>query len=115
MTSEGPTPQLVPGPLVRSVNPELVNAAALTLVECVDIASEGVWFADTLPEADEVAVRDWLMTKDDEALARRVTLRGVDSTDLLNGFDILRAYMLGDPLPAPVYPPPPEPDPFAPV
>ena len=57
-------------------------------------------------------MRDWLATRDDAALARRHWLRAIDSTDLLNGFDILRAYTLGDPMPEPEYPPP---DPLAPA
>lgn len=107
-----PTPTVIPGPLARSVNVSLVNDAALTSVACTHIDREGVWFADTLPVEDELAVRDWLATRDDAALARRHWLRAVDSTDLLNGFDILRAFALGDPMPDPVYPPP---EPLAPA
>lgn len=102
-----PIPYVIPGPLARSVNVGLVNEAALTSVECCRIDRDGVWFADSLPPAEEQAVRDWLATRDDQQLARRHALRSIRSTDLLNGFDILRAYMLGDPLPAPEYPPPP--------
>ena len=104
-------------PLVRPrVNAVNVNAAGLTTVECVGVDREGcVWFAEALSEADELAVREWLSTRDDADLARRSELRAIASSTgtgpLCNGFDILRAYILGDPLPEPVYPAP-TPDPL---
>ncbi|GHJ59125.1 hypothetical protein NOK12_16430 [Nocardioides sp. OK12] len=112
MTDSEMVPHLIPGPLVRSVNPEIVNDARLTAITCIAITSEGVWFEAEPPAEDLLAVRDWLATKDDAGLARRAEYRAIDSTDLLNGFDIARAFALGDPLPEPVYPPPePEPEP----
>lgn len=107
-------PYRIEARLVRPrVNVENVNAAALTLIPCTAVEPQGaVWFAETLTAADELAVREWLTTRDDTELARRAWLRAVDSTDLLNGFDILRAFALGDPMPAPEYPPP---DPLAPA
>lgn len=100
-------------PLVRPrVNAENVNAAGLTTVECTGVDREGcVWFAEPLSAADELKVRDWLSTRDDTDLARRIDLRHVaEATEtgrLLNGFAILRAHLLGDPLPEPLYPEPP--------
>lgn len=112
-----PTPDLEPWairvPLVRPrVNAVNVNAAALTPTECVAVDRDGaVWFAGPLCETCELAVRDWLSTRDDTDLARRVAYRAVAETSetgrLLNGFAITRAYLLGDPLPAPIYPEPP--------
>lgn len=108
-------------PLVRPrVNAANVNAAGLTDVECVGVDRDGcVWFADTLPADDELAVRDWLSTRDDADLERRLSLRAVPASTeagvLVNGFEILRAHLLGDPLPEPVYPSPandPQPDPL---
>lgn len=107
-------PYRIEARLVRPrVNVENVNAAALTEVPCTAVEPQGaVWFAEHLTAADELAVREWLTTRDDTELARRTWLRAVDSTDLLNGFDILRAFALGDPIPDPVYPPPePAPEP----
>lgn len=95
-------------PRVNAVN---VNAAGLTDVECIGVDREGcVWFADVLEPDDELAVREWLSTRDDTDLTRRYALRGIaaatDTGPLLNGFDILRAFVLGDPLPDPLYPDP---------
>lgn len=102
-------------PLVRPrVNAVNVNAAGLTAVECVGVDRDGcVWFAEPLTDDDEFAVREWLSTRDDADLARRTELRAIaltsESGGLVNCFDIVRAYILGDPLPAPVYPDPPLP------
>lgn len=100
-------------PLIRPrVNAENVNAAALTPTECVAVDRDGtVWFAGPLCDTCELAVRDWLSTRDDADLARRVEFRAIaeegETARLLNGFDIVRAYLLGDPLPVPLYPEPP--------
>lgn len=95
-------------PRVNAVN---VNAAGLTDVECISVDRDGcVWFADHLEPADELAVREWLSTRDDADLARRYALRDIaavtEDGPLLNGFDIVRAFILGDPLPEPQYPDP---------
>lgn len=97
-------------PRVNAVN---INAAGLTDVECISVDRDGcVWFAEPLEPADELAVREWLSTRDDTDLARRYGLRGIaaetEAGVLLNGFDILRAFVLGDPLPEPIYPGPPQ-------
>ena len=112
-----PEPYRIEARLVRPrVNVENVNGAALTEVPCTAVEPQGaVWFAETLCPEDELAVREWLTTRDDTELARRAWLRAVDSTDLLNGFDILRAFALGDDMPLPIYPEPdPVPEPIEP-
>lgn len=98
-------------PLVRPrVNAVNINAAGLTEVECTGVDREGcVWFAEPLSDADEFAVREWLSSRDDADLAWRAAFRAIASTteagELVNGFEILRAGILGDPLPEPVYAP----------
>ncbi|WP_292605985.1 hypothetical protein [Nocardioides sp. REDSEA-S30_B4] len=100
---------VISGPFVRSVNVDIVNAAGLTEVACVRIDRDGVWFAEPLTGADEFAVREWLSSRDDADLAWRAAFRAIASTteagELVNGFEILRAGILGDPLPEPVYAP----------
>ena len=99
-------------PLVRPrVNAANINAAGLTDVECIAVDREGcVWFAEPLEPACEFAVREWLSSRDDADLARRNEFRAVaqvaETGRLLNGFEIVRAYLLGDDLPDPQYPPP---------
>ncbi|MCL8026305.1 hypothetical protein [Nocardioides bruguierae] len=107
--------RVVAGPVRRSVSVELVNAAALTQVECTGIDRAGLWFADDLDEATAAAVAEWMASRDDAELARRAALRAVEPS-ALNAWEIVRAFVLGDPLPEPVYPEPdpiPEPEPPA--
>lgn len=61
--------------------------------------------AELIPEQIQ-AVLDRMTSRDDEDQAARAVLRKADGAT--NRWKLLRSYVLGDPMPDPIFPPPPE-------
>ncbi len=89
----------VAGRRARPVN--TTSFLAFTDAPVVAILPNGVDFDGDLTPEQSTAVWEWMTSRDDDDQADRATLRASDGASNLP--EMVRAYVLGDPLPEPVY------------
>lgn len=92
----------VSGP-VRRASLGLDSFADLTDVPLVAIGRDGLTFDGELTPVQAQAIWARMESADDADQAARAILRNAD--DATNRWKLLRSYVLGDPMPAPTYPP----------
>lgn len=85
---------------------DITDATVLGWVDHAATGETTIRFAGTLTADETARVRARMVATDPADEARRAWVAGIDSTDLVNGFDILRALLLGEDPPDPIYPTP---------
>ncbi|GAA4120451.1 hypothetical protein GCM10022215_24090 [Nocardioides fonticola] len=105
--------RLIPGPLRRPVGPD--SFTGLTDAAVTEIDAAGVWFARDLTDDERTAIAAFVTSSDDSDLtARDLLARALDGTGTgpaINLAELAAAYLLGRPLPDPVFSPPAPPTP----